>query len=119
MRKVLWCTVAVNAIIARTELITAHLHEAGHAHQVLGYAKGLGHILQLPGFTFAGFVGLRPGHFWTWPAFWCSLGVNVLFYGIVFGAWARWITKFTAAPAPETPEEVYEATAEGQELESQ
>lgn len=119
MRKVLWCTVAVNASIALIELITARWHEDGHAHHVLGYVNGLGHILQLPGFTFAGFVGLRPGHFWNWPAFWCALGVNVLFYGIVFGAWARWVIRFTAAPAPRTPEEVYEATAEGRELESQ
>jgi len=93
-RKVLWCTLAVNALIAVTDLFTAHLHQLGYGQSVLGYINGAGHILQMPGFTVAEFSGLRPGHYWTWPAFICGVGMNLVFYLIVFGAWARWAIKF-------------------------
>jgi len=77
-----------------TELMTSQLHQMGYAQTVLGHFNGVGHLLQMPGFTVAEFSGLRPGHFWTWPAFVCGLGVNLIFYLIVFGAWARWAIKF-------------------------
>ncbi len=89
-RNILGYSLLVNVLIALTDLTTAPLHAHGRGQDVLGYVNGIGQILQLPGFTVSEMIGLRPGHRWTWSAFYCGMGINLVFYAIVFAAAARW-----------------------------
>jgi hypothetical protein len=100
----LWFSLAVNAVIALAELVAEPAHSAGRAQGVLGYFMGAAHIMNMPGFTFAGLAGLRPRDAWTWPAFAAAMAVNLVFWTLVALAYQRLRRLLTAAqpvPAPE------------------
>jgi predicted MPP superfamily phosphohydrolase len=71
---------AVTALVAFADLVVAPLHAAGRAQGVLGRFLGFVHVLNMPGFTASGLVGLRPRGTWTWMGFASALPVTLTFW---------------------------------------
>ena len=108
----LWFTLAVNASIALGDLVLTPIHAAGRAQVWLGYALGFLHLLNMPGFTFAGMAGLRPHDAWTKRGFVAALAVDFIFWGAAALAYLRLRRRRLNLALPElTPEHTPPAPA--------
>jgi hypothetical protein len=109
--KALWFALAIDASIALGDLVLTPIHAAGRAQALLGYALGLLHLLNMPGFTFSGMAGLRPHDAWTKRGFVAGLIVNFLFWGVVALAYLRLRRRLRAAPPESSAEPTPSAPA--------
>jgi predicted MPP superfamily phosphohydrolase len=101
--KALWFTLAVNASIAFGDLVLTPIHAAGRAQVALGYALGLLHLLNMPGFTFSGMAGLRPHDDWTKRGFAVAMAVDLVFWGGAALAYLRLRRRLQPAPTESAP----------------
>jgi predicted MPP superfamily phosphohydrolase len=96
----LWFGFALTAAVALSDLVLSPIHASGRAQRPLGYILGASHLVNMPGFTFSGLLGLRPRDSWTLRAFAVAIVIDLLFWTAVAVAGLRLWRRLTGSPHP-------------------